>query len=652
MESSQQRKKKKRPSKPSHHKESKNDNHRGEQRHNQQQQLHQKQLKHQEALALSHQLRQLSSQKRLKECLALYRSSINDALRDAHHGSIVVDCCARCGDVSEAEKVVAGMLRNDATANNNLKQVTKKSQPQTDSQTEQMILGPHFWKEYNQNSLKQVPIQAWTALLKGYVHSGMMDKADSLFCHLCTRATVADTAAESSKKRKRDAGAAKLGKDHGRPNVRTLNTLLRGCLWTATSLNLDDDANIANESNSNNTHKSKKGTKKKYTDTHQDTKQNLSKSNLVGGAVTAERAWCLCTNDMVPDSSSYEYTISLLSQSLQCEDARSRLQEMKREFNIPSSNDASVNEAMGNIDPTLLESLAVCLVVISRSYALLGNINEGQKCAEEAIVVMDHLQSSSSVANPSFSQANSDTTKKTMGGKQAWKSKHEKSDANNLNDNNNHTGGRREESNQLFRSHRLTELRSEALTLLNLCSTPPPAKGKQYKPENPQKQSIVTQDANYVARWMMTRLFYFSGGGTTGLESNTVAVKENEKDNANTNGGDIQQIYSRWIHSLWNSFGLKETVRRLMINDNDHEATELANIFPSKKRQNHRLPCVLSPDTCTRLRNHLIGEQKNVINNSGFIDFTQVFSPLQDNATSSSDASEMPLHIELGGKIY
>lgn len=134
---------------------------------------------HQRALALSQQLRQLSTQKRLQECLDLYYSS---PITDVHHGSIVVDCCARCGNVYEAECVVIGMLtlshHHDDTVLEGQKQQRHKNQSGTTS-------GEYFWKDYQAMShYRRVPIQAWTALLKAYAHSGLMAKADSLFTYL------------------------------------------------------------------------------------------------------------------------------------------------------------------------------------------------------------------------------------------------------------------------------------------------------------------------------------------------------------------------------------------------------------------------------------------------------------------------------------
>ena len=52
------------------------------------------------ALKLSEQLKDLSRQKKLREALSVYWNKSNDSVRDGHHGCIVVDCCARCGDIS------------------------------------------------------------------------------------------------------------------------------------------------------------------------------------------------------------------------------------------------------------------------------------------------------------------------------------------------------------------------------------------------------------------------------------------------------------------------------------------------------------------------------------------------------------------------
>jgi len=513
-----------------------------------------KQKTHEEKLALSQQLRQLSSQKRLKECIELYKSTTNDELRDAHHGSIVVDCCARCGDVQQAEKIVYDMLSQSSQS---------KSQ-----QKDNNIIPSYFWQEYKQITYKAVPIQAWTALLKGYVHSGMMDKADSLFTYLCdTHRAILLASNNGSKKRKRET-------ENG-VNVRTLNTLLRGCLWTATS---------------------------------------PLKDKLVGGVMTASRAWSICKDVNIEfDTSSYEYYISILSQSLQCKAAEDCLQKMRVQFGIER----------GKLDPTMIESLVVCLVVIARGYVLLGNISDGKRCAREALEYMDtHIFQSSSIgARPSQSSSDTFSAKKqqhqqTTGGKKAWSHTNRDTDG---------TTGRREESNKLFRSHRLTELRSEASSLVELCT----------------QESDAIESSNVVAKLMMTRLLYFSGGGTTGKDATEATTK--------TSSVNAEEDIKQWMHSLWHSFGLKEIVSK------DGDALQSIfhhNLSPKKKKKKKQkqLPSVLSTELCTSLQTQISGTDSVISRDSGHVDFSQVFTPLNEESNASSKASyqSKKLHVELG----
>jgi len=244
--------------------------------------------------------------------------------------------------------------------------------------------------------------------------------------------------------------------------------------------------------------------------------------------------------------------------------------------------------------------------------------------------IIEKLLSSkySSSQNQSVQTASSEA-KTATGGKQAWKSKLKNGDSKAT-----ECGSRREESNQLFRTHRLTELRSEAASLRELCAS---------TSANNSKNQFVTSDANYVARWMMSRLFYFSGGGTTALET-----VDDGKDAGSSSEEDIEQTYTRWMHSLWHSFGLKETTRRLL-SDNENRHKELHLIFPSKKRDKVHLPNVLSPQTCLQFRDRIMGKNNRVIDNNGFIKFRNVFSSLnEDNSSSASATTSAPVHIEIG----
>ena len=499
---------------------------------------------HQRALDLSQELRKLSNQKRLRECLGLYNSTQYDDIRDAHHGSIVIDCCARCGDMDEAERVVSSMLGHS------LEDTTEE----------------YIWEKYDTISCKRMPIQAWTALLKGYAHGGMMAKADSLFSALCYNQSD-DESENKSKKRKRTEP-----KNDCTANIRTLNTLLRGCLWSATSINPDV---------------------KKSVGEHRKKKKNLNRRVLrneqVGGIATAERAWELFNKiiqkkkDTAYDSSSYEYYITLLCQSLQYEKAELRVKQMKEQFDL--SND------MRNTDPSVVESLVVCLVALARAYALLGKVEDVQRCTAEALKMIKILNSSGE------KEQNKKGNNITTGGKQGWKSNADTDEK-----------GRREQSNTLFRSHRVSELETEATAL---------------------GQYFTHGDENCLAKTMATRLLYFSGGGTTSL--NAIADINSDSNDINS-CQSVQQTSLQWYNSLWISFGLKA-------------ATQLLDGMQKVHGSQMQVNAALSHDMCTTLRRKLLGKDHHIITTKGYIDFAQVFSPIKGKSVGSHDA---PLHIELG----
>jgi pentatricopeptide repeat protein len=539
---------------------------------------------HEEKLALSQKLRQLSSQKRLKECVDLYESAAHDELRDAHHGSIAVDCCARCGDVHEAERIVSEMLSQ---------QSSRKSQHRG-----KLHQQSYFWEDRKQFSYKQVPIQAWTALLKGYVHSGMMAKAYSLFNHLCDAHRSALSAIDGESGRKKNRKTREVNEVENGPNVRTFNTLLRGCLWTATLLTVGDTSSVD------------------------------SKNELVGGVVTAGRAWLLCEDvNITGDSSSYEYYISLLSQSLQCRAAENCLRKMRVEFGIRDCINVGQDEISlpGDMDPTIIESFVFCLVALARGFALLGGVKDARRCAEEALRYLDLSSACNGLASPSFDPPTA--IKQTTGGKKAWR---DRMTSVNSRDDGNSTG-RRDESNRLFRSHRQSELRSEASALRDLFIS------------HPEKQAdcIATKNASFVAQMMLTRLLYFSGGGTTDRDAMKIA----------NNGTDInvENDTQRWINSLWHSFGLRETMQRLLEANNDsleNVSRTSASMMPSNYRNSD---AVLSKEFCRSLRAHVVGEDSVICDKSGRVRFARVFKCLNGNVSADvSEQSKPVLHIELG----
>lgn len=474
---------------------------------------------------------------------------------------------------------------------------------------QQREIKEYFWtKSPSSNYYKRVPIQAWTALLKAYAHSGEMSKADSLFVYLMSSSSVASG---GGKKRKQTDDK---NNHRNSPNVRTFNTLLRGCMWTAASITDDYGDNEGRKDASG-----KKDKKKKKQQQQQAPASTLNA--LVGGVPTAKRAWSLGARSSGHDSksmiqfdtSSYEYFVTILSQSLRCKDALRYLDQMKLYFGV------ELNSL--DVDPSIMESLIVCLVAISRGYVMTGDFNQALKCAIEALGAMEQLQSSlsSSGGDASNSSSGGASSKKMVtGGKRAWNEG--KGSGGDADDNGNEPNGRREESNKLFRSHRLSELRSEAMALKNACGS-----------SNHPEESIATHDAKYFARLMMTRLFYFSGGGTT----QTTAVGDDIKAVKKV---DNSLTYQQWIHSLWHSFGLRETTQRALYKDE-----ELQTIFSTKQKKNgNQLPDLLSSDLCDSLRQQIVGENCNVLSDDGCLNFDSIFQ------IKGKGEESLPLHIELG----
>ena len=117
----------------------------------------------QEALDLSTQLKELSNKKQLKKALSIYNDPSKSSIRDGHHGSIMIDCCARCGDIKEGEEIFKNMI---LSYDNKMTNNHGKNQQ-------------HFEHKY-------ISVQAFTALMKGYAHSGQMDKGFKLYQIMCS----------------------------------------------------------------------------------------------------------------------------------------------------------------------------------------------------------------------------------------------------------------------------------------------------------------------------------------------------------------------------------------------------------------------------------------------------------------------------------
>ena len=429
------------------------------------------------AIELSAKLKDCSINKRLQDALDLYWDKSNHLIRDSHHACIVVDCSARCGAIHEGEKIVEEMIHAGVTVN----------------------------------------IETNTALLKGYAHAGMMHQGAALF--------------QSMSK----------GTGRQRPNVRTLNTLLRGCLWTAATV--------------------------------RNTK------HIAGGVVTARDAW-LISGEF--DASSYEYYIAVLCYALQTEDAQSNINHFQQQHNITSTRKRGEISHFYAEDPTHLETLAISLLNLSRAHAVLGQSTNAISSARLALCAADSILTGSSNKNK---QQPLTAPGKVNGGKRAWRQ--------------DTTGSRRSESNTLFRTHRISEIKSEAKWILDVTSNRIDEPGRFTK-------SIAT------------RLFAFSGGGTTGLMStNAKPEKANQTDVLNTS---------------WLSFGLMESAR----------ATSL---IPAMDLANNN--DILDTSSCKTLLEITEVGNNPILDKKGFLHFPVIFKDAPRNLKEGLP-KRRKLNVELG----
>ncbi|GAX20942.1 hypothetical protein FisN_1Lh398 [Fistulifera solaris] len=343
-----------------------------------------------EAIELTKQLQDCSRRKRLDEALHLYRSQKNDFIRDGHHACILVDCCARCGNVEEAEKVIDA-LGDDCNVETN------------------------------------------TALMKAYAHSGRILQAMQLFRKMI-----------------------KLAKE--KPNVRTLNTLLRGCLWTASV-----SVSVSGKND-----------------------------ELCGGVVSSEEAWELFSKNVGAehvDVSSYEYSAVILCQALRTEDALERMKQLQSAYNIVIKGKACISGG----DQASLESLAVVNIALARAYALLGDF-DSMWTACQRVFSACKLSRSLLEEEMNVTELESPVSKRQLkkqqavGGKRAWKKVSDEG------------ASQRKSSNNTYRNHRLTEMENEAKELVRL-----------------RKQKDKGDLLEQVRCGLLKRLFYFGGGGTTDL---------------------------------------------------------------------------------------------------------------------------------------
>lgn len=372
----------------------------------------------QSALELSAKLKDLSRQKQLDQVLQLYWSCSKDD-RDVHHACMVIDCCARCGNVLEAERVFDQAMRDTNSCS----------------------------------------VEMHTALMKAFCHAGRMDQADQLFHRMC------------------------LPQSKVLPNVRTLNTLLRGCLWTAAC---------------------------------------LGDPVVVGGVVTSERAWQRY-NERVGgdslDSSSYEYSISLLCQALRGSEALRRMEEFMERSQIHHKGVASFRGG----DQASLETLAAVNLSLAKANGLRGKWEDTWRSCQRALNAVEGSKAKLAAESSSTSEhSHAAKHKHVTGGKKSWKAPSEVTE-------------QRMASNSSYRSHRLTEIQQEARALLGLRTKRP---------------DLTATEAKSLSRILLTRLLYFSGGGTTELSKS--------KGKGSVLDRETQQ--QRLFVPAWHSYGLRQMV--------------------------------------------------------------------------------------------
>ena len=477
------------------------------------------------AIALSSQLKLLSSQKKLQQALDLYYDPSNNDIRDEHHACILIDCCGRCGDIAKGEKIVEEIMMK----------------------------------------AKVVNVQTKTALLKGYVHSGMIRHASLLYKEMV----------ESNRKR-------------DRPNVRTLNTFLRGCLWSAAT------AFFSN---------------------------NGKDCEIHGGIISSEKSWPKDDEnhaDFMPDLSSFEYSIILLSQALRIEEAELRVETLQKRFGIINNNESNNDHVSSNIplihadDPSTLETLAVSYIALARACALLGEFTKAERYASKVLSFTSSLLNNiKGSTNHALSLENRDI--KISGGKRSWK---EMKGIKNHNDNDikfqhQQQQSRRDLSNRLFRQHKLHEIQSEAKRVMEYVS--------RTNKNDIQRQHRQIDDLIF---YLTTRLLYFNGGGTT---DRSAAFQPHSKRRINDGYKDHLQL----LNSLWNSFGLASAMKERYPN--------LRNLFSKQ---------ILNERDCKSIH-HVLGfdNTNNIINDDGLINFSNVFA---ERANKNTTSNQRPLYLELG----
>jgi tRNA G46 methylase TrmB len=228
-------------------------------------------------------------------------------------------------------------------------------------------------------------------------------------------------------------------------------------------------------------------------------------------------------------------------------------------------------------DQTVLETLAVSYLGLARAHALCARPDDMWTACQRVLSAVKSARALWKADQSHLNTTREKTKRPGEGGKRAWNSKEGEDEQD----------ARRAASNIAYRTHRLSELETEAKDLFKL-------RGKDVT-------SLASKD---MAKRVLSQLFYFSGGGTTDLAATSKTTKSTVKTLQST---DAMQHF---LTSSWLSFGLSELVEE----ECDAKDLDLARVGAMVGMKDSR-----------------------IVRDDGLMDFDQIFS-----------SKKKPIHIELG----
>jgi len=315
--------------------------------------------------------------------------------------------------------------------------------------------------------------------------------------------------------------------------------------------------------------------------------------HVTGGVITAENAWKEYQRLKLAifDVSSYEYSITLLCQALRTQDALERIEEMKAAFGIHKSQTTSNN------DQSLTEALAVVHLALARAYTILGAMDEAIEACKKSLAF-------------SVSSRKALKSETSFSRKRGWKESNENRD-----------NDRRAESNTIYRDHRLSEIEEEAKTVVDIC------------------RECDTLDsahgARKLARRLVTRLIFLSGGGTTNMIDNQTELLGPQNSQA------MQQktIQKRIVNSLYFNFGLAAVVNQMTNPVNNPPFNSLHQICSNPLK-------ALNQKECNRILGD-VGLQGGIIKEDGTLDLHRIFAAGLGNSKTPKKRSKKSRRIEV-----